>query len=392
MAWLPRHHPSIGTANHAQRPRKPLVPWTEEQVRGMLALAAATPRDHLLISLGHAFPLHATHIPLIRREDVDLDTQQILLPTGPRSAREAHRIPDHLVPALAAHLRTHTGEFLFTGRHPQLLATEALYRVKKYAVQAGYATWWRKPRGNMPRRFSSRFQGQPRRPLPHNTDPRTGRAYKYRPTNALRTDEVDQLLTIAARQTGRFAQRDYVVLATTYLYGLRPGEPELMLADHVDLRHRRIYITREKGSESRWYPLFDDLVAPMARYLAERPLPKNGPQVLPYEQNFLFPNKNIVHVAGAPRVYGMQARSVNRVVVKLAAKAGLRRPKCYVRGYCLRHSIAVHLLEAGWDLDDIQHLFGHKSIASTQLYARLMDAHLWALLREVEQSPHVARF
>lgn len=41
-----------------------------------------------------------------------------------------------------------------------------------------------------------------------------------------------------------------------------------------------------------------------------------------------------------------------------------------------RHSIAVHLLNAGWDLIDVQHWLGHRSIASTQVYARVSNIRL----------------
>jgi integrase/recombinase XerD len=41
--------------------------------------------------------------------------------------------------------------------------------------------------------------------------------------------------------------------------------------------------------------------------------------------------------------------------------------------HVLRHSIAVHLLNAGWDLVDVQHWLGHASIISTQIYAQVSN-------------------
>ena len=52
--------------------------------------------------------------------------------------------------------------------------------------------------------------------------------------------------------------------------------------------------------------------------------------------------------------------------------------------HTLRHSFAAHLLENGADLSSIQEMLGHKDIASTQVYTRLMKNHI----REVYNKAH----
>jgi len=57
--------------------------------------------------------------------------------------------------------------------------------------------------------------------------------------------------------------------------------------------------------------------------------------------------------------------------------------------HVLRHSIAVHLLDAGADIMFVRDLLGHKNIQNTMVYARLTSARRDEIHREILTSPRI---
>lgn len=58
--------------------------------------------------------------------------------------------------------------------------------------------------------------------------------------------------------------------------------------------------------------------------------------------------------------------------------------------HVLRHSIATHLPEAGWDISDVQDLLGHPGFSSTQVYAKITNKRREAMYAESPRSEAIA--
>ena len=73
---------------------------------------------------------------------------------------------------------------------------------------------------------------------------------------------------------------------------------------------------------------------------------------------------------------------------KYARKAGILPEKRFV--HILRHSIAVHLLNAGWDISDVQDWLGHKDIKNTSIYGKISNKRREIQFQRLLKSKEIA--
>jgi len=169
--------------------------------------------------------------------------------------------------------------------------------------------------------------------------------------------EMDALLAHVDRRT-RQGRRNYALLAFLYNSGARVQEALDLSASALQLD--RPYHVRlvGKGRKERVCPLWPETAALLRGILADRGIARDAAAPV------------FVNAHGQPLTrYGVRyilRRAVSRASV---AQPSLTRKR--VHPHTLRHSCAVHLLQAGVELNLIRSWLGHVSLETTQRYAEI---------------------
>lgn len=169
--------------------------------------------------------------------------------------------------------------------------------------------------------------------------------------------EMEALLAHVDRGS-RQGRRDYTLLAFLFNSGARVQEA-------LDLRVAALQLERPyqvrllgKGRKERVCPLWPETAALLRGLLGER-----GVQQVPGAPVF-------VNAMGQPLTrYGVR-HIVNRWV-KAAATTQPSLTRKRVHPHTFRHACAVHLLQAGVDLNLIRSWLGHVNLETTQRYAEI---------------------
>jgi integrase len=164
--------------------------------------------------------------------------------------------------------------------------------------------------------------------------------------------------------------RDQLLFDLIYRYGLRRREAALLGSEH--LASGRIWITRVKGGVSGEYPIHPTTRRRLWAYLAERSYAGS-----PY----LFTSRQSGFDAISPW-------TIYHAFRLYAVAANLPPDRCHP--HVLRHSIAVHLMNAGWDAADVQDWLGHRHITSTMVYAAVTSKRREANYERILRSSEIA--
>jgi integron integrase len=182
-----------------------------------------------------------------------------------------------------------------------------------------------------------------------------------------------------------------IMVRLLYGTGLRVMECCTLRVRDLDFDRAQVIVRGGKGDQDRIVMLPDSLRGVLIDHLRQvrrrfdRDLAKGGgfvplPPVLehkvPYAEDdwrwqFVFPSLTMVRDEnGRGTRWHCSPGVLDRIVRAAAVAAGVtKRVTCHT----FRHSFATHLLEAGYDVRQVQTLLGHKDLRTTQLYTHVMN-------------------
>ena len=159
------------------------------------------------------------------------------------------------------------------------------------------------------------------------------------------------------KNSGR-GRRDLTLLSLLYDTGARVQELIDIKVNDVTLDPPPVISLTGKGNKGRRVPLMKNTVLLLERYLLENNLNeqwKNQYPLFTNNQNNKLTRKGIAYILDK--------------YVKMASKPSKTVPD-RVAPHALRHSKAMHLLQAGVNLIYIRDFLGHVDLKTTEIYAR----------------------
>lgn len=166
-------------------------------------------------------------------------------------------------------------------------------------------------------------------------------------------------------------RRDRAIFECLFSTGLRVSELCRLNQSRLNLERGEVTV-RGKGKKERLVFLDDRSVKALHEYLDSRS----------DEDDAVFiRHRATAHDADLEKGYRLSPRTIQRIVAKRAAAAGITKT---ITPHTLRHSFATDLLRGGADLRAVQDMLGHASITTTQRYTHVTNQRL----REVHDRHH----
>lgn len=181
-------------------------------------------------------------------------------------------------------------------------------------------------------------------------------AVAARPIQVLSYDETNAILETAKNSTSATAFRDYVMIETALLTGLRPAEVVALTVWHIAPYGQvidELEVTRSiaKGAQPRTLPIHPDLKSDLEAFLLWKERMRQD--VAPSAPLFIS-RKSTKHLT---------VRAFQIILKAIAIKALGKS----VNPHRLRHTFATRLLK-NTNIRTVQQTLGHASLANTEIY------------------------
>jgi site-specific recombinase XerD len=157
-----------------------------------------------------------------------------------------------------------------------------------------------------------------------------------------------------------------MVLSVAYGCGLRLQEATRLELRDIDSQRMVLHVRKGKGNKDRYVTLSPILLEVLREYWRRyRP------------GRLLFPSPRDPEKPLNPT-------TLQKTCKKICEKAGLAKK---LTPHSLRHAFATHLVENGTDLSIVQALLGHTNIRTTQIYARISNKTIRAVISPFDRLP-----
>lgn len=173
----------------------------------------------------------------------------------------------------------------------------------------------------------------------------------------LEREEIESVLA-SLPSAGRRALRDRCLLLFLYNTGARVQEAADLRAADVQFDPNPCVHLHGKGDKWRVCPLWDETTSLLRRLLDDQ-----GPASGPDKPVFTGLGDRALTRFGIYKIVRRHARQI--------IKRGADGQRRNVTPHCWRHSTAVHLLEAGVEVNTIRAWLGHASLETTNRYAEI---------------------
>lgn len=162
---------------------------------------------------------------------------------------------------------------------------------------------------------------------------------------AIPREKVDEMIELCDNL------RDKLIIKLAYDLALRVGELIEFSLEHVNLRTGEVHLNRlKKSSNISGIPLDPDTLGMLKEYI-EKTRPSG-------------------------KLFDIGKHAVYHLMRRVCRKAGIPRKYGRYGIHILRHTRLTSLLEEGWDIKEVQEFAGHKSILTTQRYAKISSKRL----------------
>lgn len=167
-------------------------------------------------------------------------------------------------------------------------------------------------------------------------------------------------------------KRNIAMFHIAYFCGLRASEIGMIQHGDFNPGNNSIFIHRLKKSDSKAVHLDPDRLKVLKSFLNEK--------------KYFSDNDPIFQ---SQRRMPISRYRVRELFIRYAKIAKIPKTKRFP--HILKHSIAVHLLDSGADIEDVRQHLGHKNIKNTLIYAKYTSHRKRRFLQIVTNSRFICR-